>query len=93
MLNSPLLVSDNFLNEAHYTFIDFSYSFSEVNTPKVLLLHSPASRSAQSVFCLSPRYLSSYPEFGAGFRTSSTHTHTRTHAHTPPERRENGRTT
>lgn len=40
MLNSPPLVSDNFLNEAHYVLIDFSYSFSPVNTPKVLLLHS-----------------------------------------------------
>lgn len=40
MLNSPPLVSDNFLNEAHYVLIDFSYSFSSVNTPKVLLLHS-----------------------------------------------------
>lgn len=26
MLTSPPLVSDNFLNEAHYVFIDFSYS-------------------------------------------------------------------
>lgn len=40
MLNSPLLLSDNFLNEAHYVLIDFSYSFSPVNTPKVLLIHS-----------------------------------------------------
>lgn len=53
MLNSPPLVSDNFLNEAHYVFIDFSYSFSEVNTPKVLLLLS-ALRSTQP---FSPRYL------------------------------------
>lgn len=40
MLNSFLLLSDNFLNEAHYVLIDFSYSFSPVNTPKVLLIHS-----------------------------------------------------
>ncbi len=46
MLNSPRLVSDNFLNEAHYVFIDFSYSFSSVNTPKVLLLHSALSHAA-----------------------------------------------
>lgn len=58
MLNSPPLVSDNFLNEAHYVLIDFSYSFSAVNTPKVLLLHSrpPARRSTPSLL-LSPWYL------------------------------------
>lgn len=46
MLNSPRLVSDNFLNEAHYVFIDFSYSFLSVNTPKVLLLHSALLHAA-----------------------------------------------
>lgn len=40
MLNNLFLLSDNFLNEAHYVLIDFSYSFSPVNTPKVLLIHS-----------------------------------------------------
>lgn len=58
MLNSPLLESDNFLNEAHYVLIDFSYSLSEVNTPKVLLSNpSPCSThslSLSKVPCLSP---------------------------------------
>lgn len=58
MLNSPPPVSDNFLNEAHYVLIDFSYSFSPVNTPKVLLLHSalPAPRSP-----LRPARVSPFP--------------------------------
>lgn len=46
MLNTPPLVSDNFLNEAHYVLIDFSYSFSPVNTPKVLLLHPALPHAA-----------------------------------------------
>lgn len=61
MLNSPLLVSDNFLNEAHYVLIDFSYSFSPVNTPKVLLLHSallPTAAPHISLFPLLSRSLS-----------------------------------
>lgn len=63
MLNSPPPVSDNFLNEAHYVLIDFSYSFSPVNTPKVLLLHSalPAPRSAPPASLLFPLRLSPPP--------------------------------
>lgn len=63
MLNSPPPVSDNFLNEAHYVLIDFSYSFSPVNTPKVLLLHSalPAPHSAPPVSLLFPLRLSPPP--------------------------------
>lgn len=45
-LKSPLLLSDIFLNEAHYVLIDFSYSFSPVNTPKVLLFHSALLHAA-----------------------------------------------
>ena len=59
VLNSPPLVSDNFLNEAHYVLIDFSYSFSPVNTPKVLLLHSalPPCSPPPPLFSLMPPYL------------------------------------
>lgn len=69
MLNSPLLVSDNSLNEAHYVFIDFSYSFSEVNTPKVLLLHSALPLAAPPRLSLAPSlqylgYLSTHRSAG-----------------------------
>lgn len=69
MLNSPLLVSDNFLNEAHYVLIDFSYSLSTVNTPEVLIVdfapHPSLPLPSSTCVCLSmapPGSYQSIPE-------------------------------